>query len=64
MQLMGSLDECIEIAGEVEIGGEGRYPQAGFVFEELAEVRGGGGGECGCEGGDGGEVGKTCILSL
>ena len=44
MQLMGSLDECIEIAGEVEIGGEGRYPQAGFVFEELAEVRGGGGG--------------------
>ena len=37
VQLLGSLDECIEMAAE--LGGKGRCPHAGFVFEELAEVR-------------------------
>ena len=36
VQLLGSLDECIEMAAE--LGGKGRCPHAGFVFEELAEV--------------------------
>ena len=36
MQLVGSLEECIEMAGEMQ---GARCPQAGFVFEELAEVR-------------------------
>lgn len=35
VQLLGSLDECIEMAAE--LGGKGRCPHAGFVFEELAE---------------------------
>ena len=35
VQLVGSLEECIEMAGEME---GTRCPQAGFVFEELAEV--------------------------
>lgn len=37
VQLLASLDECVEMAGEVE--GVGQCPQAGFVFEEIAEVR-------------------------
>lgn len=37
VQLLASLEECIEMAGEME--GKERCPQAGFVFEELAEVR-------------------------
>ena len=36
VQLVGSLEECIEMAGEMQ---GARCPQAGFVFEELAEVR-------------------------
>ena len=36
VQLVGSLEECIEMAGEME---GARCPQAGFVFEELAEVQ-------------------------
>lgn len=36
VQLVGSLEDCIEMAGEME---GARCPQAGFVFEELAEVR-------------------------
>ena len=36
VQLLASLDECIEMAGEVE--GVAQSPQAGFVFEEIAEV--------------------------
>ena len=35
VQLVGSLEDCIEMAGEME---GARCPQAGFVFEELAEV--------------------------
>ena len=35
IQLVDSLEECIEMAGEME---GARCPQAGFVFEELAEV--------------------------
>lgn len=37
VQLLASLDECMEMAGEVE--GVAQCPQAGFVFEEIAEVR-------------------------
>ena len=37
VQLLASLDECIEMFGQVE--GEQLCPQAGFVFEELAEVQ-------------------------
>ena len=36
VQLLASLDECIEMSGQVQ--GEQQCPQAGFVFEELAEV--------------------------
>ena len=36
VQLLSSMEECIEMAGELE--GEERCPHAGFVFEELAEV--------------------------
>ena len=36
VQLLASLDECMEMAGEVE--GVAHCPQAGFVFEEIAEV--------------------------
>ncbi len=32
-QLVSSLEECIEMSGE-----EGELPQAGFIFEEIAEV--------------------------
>ena len=35
VQLVGSLEDCIEMAGEMQ---GARCPQAGFVFEELAEV--------------------------
>ena len=35
MQLLGSLEECVEMAGEMEES----CPQAGFIFEEMAEVR-------------------------
>lgn len=35
-QLLASLDECLEMAGVVD--GEMQDPQAGFVFEEIAEV--------------------------
>ena len=34
-QLVGSLEECIEMSGE---DGEQGAPQAGFIFEEIAEV--------------------------
>lgn len=37
VQLLASLDECMEMAGEVE--GVARCTLAGFVFEEIAEVR-------------------------
>ena len=37
VQLLASLDECIEMAGEV--GGVAQSSQAGFVFEEIAEVK-------------------------
>ena len=36
VQLLASVDECMEMAGEVE--GVAQCPQAGFVFEEMAEV--------------------------
>ena len=36
VQLLSSLDECMEMAGVVD--GEPQSPQAGFVFEEMAEV--------------------------
>ena len=36
MRLLGDLDDCIEMAGE--IGGESSVPQAGIIFEDLAEV--------------------------
>ena len=36
VQLLSSLDECMEMAGVVD--GEAQNPQAGFVFEEIAEV--------------------------
>ena len=36
VQLLASLDECMEMVGEV--GGVAQSPQAGFVFEEMAEV--------------------------
>ena len=35
IQLVDSLEECIEMAGEMQ---GAKCPQAGFVFEELAEV--------------------------
>jgi son of sevenless-like protein len=35
VQLLSSLDECMEMAGVVD--GEPQSPQAGFVFEEMAE---------------------------
>lgn len=34
VQLVGSLEECIEMVGEGN-----QACQAGFIFEELAEVR-------------------------
>ncbi len=34
-QLISSLEECIEMSGEE---GEKGVPQAGFIFEEIAEV--------------------------
>ena len=37
VQLLASLDDCMEMAGQVK--GWGQCPQAGFVFEEVAEVR-------------------------
>ena len=37
VQLLSSLDECMEMAGVVD--GEVQSPQAGFVFEEMAEVK-------------------------
>ena len=36
VQLLGSLEESVEMAGEMEE----KCPQAGFVFEDVAEVRG------------------------
>ena len=36
VQLVSSLEDCIEMAGELQ---GARCPQAGFVFDELAEVR-------------------------
>ena len=38
VQLLASLDECMEMAGKVE--GVAQCSQAGFVFEEIAEVKG------------------------
>lgn len=36
VRLLGDLDDCIEMSGE--IGGESSVPQAGIIFEDLAEV--------------------------
>ena len=36
VKLLASLDDCMEMAGVV--GGGAQSPQAGFVFEEMAEV--------------------------
>jgi len=36
VQLLGFLEESVEMAGEMEE----KCPQAGFVFEDVAEVRG------------------------
>ena len=38
VKLLASLDECMEMAGKV--AGVAECPQAGFVFEEIAEVKG------------------------
>ena len=35
VQLVSSLEDCIEMAGELQ---GARCPQAGFVFDDLAEV--------------------------
>ena len=35
VQLLGSLEECVEMAGEMEES----CLQAGFIFEEMAEVQ-------------------------
>ena len=37
VQLVASLDECMEMAEVVD--GKAQRPQAGFVFEEIAEVK-------------------------
>ena len=37
VKLLASLNECMEMAGKVE--GVAQCPQAGFVFEEIAEVK-------------------------
>lgn len=36
VKLLTDLDECIEMSGE--IGGDSSVPQAGVIFEDLAEV--------------------------
>ena len=36
VKLLADLDECIEMSGE--IGGISSVPQAGIIFEDLAEV--------------------------
>ena len=36
VKLLGDLDDCIEMSGQ--IGGESSVPQAGLIFEDLAEV--------------------------
>ena len=38
VKLLGDLDDCIEMSGQ--IGGESSVPQAGIIFEDLAEVSG------------------------
>ncbi len=38
VKLLADLDECIEMSGE--IGGNSSVPQAGIIFEDLAEVKG------------------------
>ena len=37
IKLLGDLDDCIEMSGE--IGGMSSVAQAGIIFEDLAEVR-------------------------
>lgn len=37
IKLLGDLDECIEMSGE--IGGNSGVPQVGVIFEDLAEVK-------------------------
>lgn len=37
VQLLASVEEVVEMASEMEEGA--RYPQVGFCFEEVAEVR-------------------------
>lgn len=39
-KLLGDLDDCIEMSGE--IGGDSSVPQAGIIFEDVAEVLVGG----------------------
>ena len=36
VKLLGDLDDCIEMSGQ--FGGEAGVPQAGIIFEDLAEV--------------------------
>ena len=36
IKLLGDLDECIEMSGE--IGGNSSVPQVGVIFEDIAEV--------------------------
>ena len=36
IKLLGDLDECIEMSGE--IGGNSNVPQVGVIFEDIAEV--------------------------
>jgi len=36
IKLIGDLDECIEMSGE--IGGNSSVPQVGVIFEDIAEV--------------------------
>lgn len=37
VKLLGDLDDCIEMSGEMV--GDSSVPQAGIIFEDLAEVR-------------------------
>ncbi len=36
VKLLGDLDDCIEMSGQ--FGGDSGVPQAGIIFEDLAEV--------------------------
>ena len=38
VKLLADLDDCIEMSGAIGVAGDSGVPQAGIIFEDLAEV--------------------------